>query len=250
MAEVVIKHGESRPLRCLVVDDESVAIQGIVYYIDKLDFLEVTATCSSALEAAQVLKEREIDLMFLDINMPHLSGLDFLESLEKAPLTILTTAYCEYAVDGYRLNVVDYLLKPIAFNRFFQACTKAQEIFESRIIMHKGEKEASSAMYVRQNDAFVRIICEDILYIEGMQNYLKLYFRDRVLVIHQTMGSLEEMLPKEFFFKIHRSFLVNITHIESIIGGRILIGGKELPIASKRKNELLQTVVYKNLISK
>lgn len=250
MAEVVIKQGENRPLRCLIVDDEFGAIQGIVYYIDKLEFLEVTATCSSALEAAEVLKEKEIDLMFLDINMPHLSGLDFLESLEKAPLTILTTAYSEYALEGYRLNVVDYLLKPIAFNRFFQACTKAQEIFQSRIIIQKREKESVSAMYVRQNDAFVRIIWEDILYIEGMQNYLKLYFKERVLVIHQTMTSLEEMLPKEFFFKTHRSYLVNITHIDSITGGRLFIDGKELPIALKRKDELLKTVVYKNLLSK
>lgn len=250
MAEIVIKQSENRPLRCLIVDDESVAIQGIVYYIDKLEFLEVAATCSSALEAAKVLKEKEIDVMFLDINMPHLSGIDFLESLEKAPLTILTTAYSEYALEGYRLNVVDYLLKPIAFNRFFQACTKVQEIFQSRIIIQKREKESSSDMYVRQNDAFVRILWEDILYIEGMQNYLKLYFKERVLVIHQTMTSLEDMLPKEFFFKIHRSFLVNITHIDSITGGRIFIDGKELPIALKRKDELLKTVVYKNLISK
>lgn len=250
MAEVVIKQSENRLLRCLIVDDEAIAIQGISYYIDKLEFLEVAATCSSALEAAEVLKEKEIDLMFLDINMPHLSGLDFLESLEKAPLTILTTAYSEYALEGYRLNVVDYLLKPIAFNRFFQACTKAQEIFQSRIIMQKREKESSSGMYVRQNDAFVRIVWEDILYIEGMQNYLKLYFKERVLIIHQTMTSLEEMLPKEFFFKTHRSFLVNIAHIDSIAGGRIFIGGKELPIALKRKDELLKTVVCKNLISK
>lgn len=250
MAEVVIKQSENRLLRCLIVDDEAISIQGISYYIDKLEFLEVAATCSSALEAAEVLKEKEIDLMFLDINMPHLSGLDFLESLEKAPLTILTTAYSEYALEGYRLNVVDYLLKPIAFNRFFQACTKAQEIFQSRIIMQKREKESSSGMYVRQNDAFVRIVWEDILYIEGMQNYLKLYFKERVLIIHQTMTSLEEMLPKEFFFKTHRSFLVNIAHIDSIAGGRIFIGGKELPIALKRKDELLKTVVCKNLISK
>lgn len=250
MAEVVFKHRESRPLRCLVVDDESVASQGIVYYTEKIDFLEVITTCSSALEAAEVLKAEDVDLMFLDINMPHLSGLEFLESLDRAPLTILTTAYGEYALDGYRFSVVDYLLKPIAFNRFFQACTKAQEIFRSRIVAQRAERETASDMYVRQNDTFVRIVWEDILYVEGMQNYLKLYFREKVLVIHQTMTSLEEMLPKEFFFKIHRSFLVNVAHVDSITGGRLSVGGKDLPIAQKRKDELLKTVVYKNLISK
>lgn len=250
MAEIIIKQKESRPLRCLIVDDEPVAIQGIAYYIDKLDFLEVADTCSSALEAAEILKDKEIDLLFLDINMPHLSGIEFLESLDKAPLTILTTAYSEYALEGYKLNVVDYLLKPIAFNRFFQAAQKAQELFESRIVLQKRVGESNSNMYVRQNDAFVRIIWADILYVEGMQNYLKIYLKDRALVIHQTMSSLEEMLPKEFFFKIHRSFLVNITHIDSIAGGWLLIGGNELPIAKKRKEELLKTVVYKNLISK
>lgn len=250
MPEIILKQSESRPLKCLVVDDEPVAIKGIVYYIGKLDFLEVADTCASAMEAAEILKKKEIDLLFLDISMPHLSGIEFLESLDKTPLTILTTAYSEYALEGYRLNVADYLLKPIAFNRFFQAASKAQEMFRSRIILQKKEQETSPNMYVRQNDVFVRIAWEGILYAEGMQNYLKLHFKDRTLVIHQTMNSLEEMLPKEFFFKIHRSFLVNITHIDSITRGRIFINGKELPIALKRKDELLKTVVYKNLISK
>lgn len=249
MAEVIIKQNENRSLRCLVVDDEPVAVKGIVHYIGKLDFLEVSDTCPSAMKAAEILKNKEIDLLFLDINMPHLSGLEFLESLDKMPLTILTTAYSEYALEGYRLNVVDYLLKPVAFNRFFQASSKAREIFQSRIILQKKE-EAAPNMYVRQNDAFVRIIWEDILYVEGMQNYLKLYFKDKMLIIHQTMTSLEEILPKEFFFKIHRSFLVNIAHIDSIAGGRVLVNGKELPVALKRKDELLKTIVYKNLISK
>lgn len=246
----MIKQREVTPLRCLVVDDEPVAIQGIVYYIGKLDFLEVAATCSSAMEAAEILRNETVDLLFLDINMPDLSGIELLESLDNAPLTILTTAYSEYALEGYRLNVVDYLLKPIAFNRFFQACSKAYELFQSRIVAQKREGEYTSHMYVRQSAGFVRISWEDILYVEGMQNYLKLYFIDRTLVIHQTMGSLEDMLPQEFFFKIHRSFLVNITHIDSIAGGRISIRGRELPIALKRKDELLKTVVYKNLISK
>lgn len=237
-------------LRCLVVDDESFAIEGVVCLINKLNFLSVSATCSSAIEAREVLGKQEIDLMFLDINMPDLTGLEFLESLENTPLTIFTTAYSEYALDGFRLNVVDYLLKPIGFQRFFQACQKAMEIHSSRISLHKNEADIPSDMYIRQGDSFIKIAWEEILYVESMQNYLKLYFKDKSFVIHQTMSSLEEMLPKDVFFRIHKSFLVNTSHIELVSGGRIFVNGKELPLSKHRKDELFDTVILKKLISK
>lgn len=251
MEEFISKQtAEGGRIRCLVVDDESLAIKGMTHYIRKLDFLEVKASCSSAIEAADILKKKEIDLMFLDINMPHLSGLDFLESLDNPPLTIITTAYSEYALEGFRLNVVDYLMKPIAFKRFFQAVSKAQNMFQSHLVLKNGSDEAQSTMYVRQGDGFQRITWENILYVEGMQNYLKLHFKERVLTIHQTMISLEEILPKNSFFRIHRSFLVNIAYIESITGARLFINGKELPISKSRREELMNAVVYKNLISR
>lgn len=250
MTETITKQTETYKLKCLIVDDESIAIKGIANYISRLDFLEVTATCSSAIEAAGILNHTDIDLMFLDINMPHLSGLEFLESLEKAPLTIITTAYSEYALEGFRLQVVDYLMKPIAFQRFFQATTKALNAFRSQLILQGGNEATKPHMYVRQGDSYVRIVWEEILYAEGMQNYLKLHFKDRTLIIHQTMTSLEETLPQEAFFRIHRSYLVNIAHIESISGGRVFIHKKELPIAKQRHEELLKEVVYRNLISK
>lgn len=233
-------------LKCLVVDDESIAREGIVEYIEKLDFMKLVGVCSSAIEAAEYLKQNEIDLMFLDIQMPHLSGLDFLESLQNPPLTIFTTAYSECALDGFRLQVVDYLLKPISFKRFFQASLKAQELVNLR---KQGEVENSN-MFVRQGDSFVRIVWMDILYVESMQNYVKLHFKDKILTIYQTMISLEEMLPKDAFFRIHKSYLINILHIDLITGNRLLIDGHELPISRQRKDDLLNTVVYKNLISK
>ncbi|WEK34253.1 MAG: LytTR family DNA-binding domain-containing protein [Candidatus Pseudobacter hemicellulosilyticus] len=250
MAELIPKPVPASRIRCLVVDDESIAIKGIVNYIDKLDFLETAACCSSALEAAEILKKRDIDLMFLDINMPHLSGLEFLEALEKPPLTIITTAYSEYALEGFRLQVVDYLLKPIAFQRFFQAVSKAQTMFRSQLILGDGDEGAIPDMYVRQGDAFLRIDWQDILYAEGMQNYVKLHFRDKILTIHQTMASLEEILPKNHFFRIHRSYLINIAHIHKISGGEVIINGSNLPIAKPKRQDLLNAVVYKNLISK
>ncbi|GAB6119308.1 LytR/AlgR family response regulator transcription factor [Dysgonomonas termitidis] len=233
-------------MKCLVVDDEPIARGGIIDYIEKLDFLEVSGVCSSAIEAAEILKKKDIDLIFLDIQMPHLTGLEFLETLENKPLTILATAYSEYALEGFRLQVVDYLLKPITFKRFFQAALKAKEAFELKSHVYN----ENTSVYVRQGDSFVKIAWTDILYVESMQNYLKLHFNDKTLIIHQTMTSLEDMLPKDSFFRIHKSFLVNIAHIEMINGGRIFVDNRELPISRQRKDELLNTVVYKNLISK
>ena len=141
-------------------------------------------------------------------------------------------------------------MKPIGFQRFFQAVSKARDLFFSQLVLRSEHDETASSMYVRQGDAFQRIVWRDILYAEGMQNYVRLYFKDKVLTIHQTMTSLEEMLPKESFFRIHRSFLINLSHIDSISGGRLFINGKELPVSKQRREELLSTVVYKNLISK
>jgi len=250
MGEIVSKQTSSRLLRCLIVDDEPIAIKGVVNFINQLDFLEVADTCTSAMKATEILKAKDIDLMFLDINMPMLSGLEFLQSLDKSPLTILTTAYSEHALEGFRLNVVDYLMKPLEFQRFFQAANKALSIFQSRLILQNSKEGADSDMYIRQGDTFQRIIWQDILFVEGMQNYLKLHFKEKTLIIHQTMISLEEMLPKDAFFRIHQSYLINTHKIDAISGGRVFIDGKQLPISRHRKEALLKAVVYIKLISK
>lgn len=236
-------------MKCLIIDDEPLARFHMKELADQIDFLTVEGTCATALEADTVVREKEIDLLFLDINMPYLNGLEFLEQLENPPLCILTTAYSEYALEGYRLQVVDYLLKPIAFNRFYQAVNKAQQQF---IISEKMKKNSfdDPFLYVRQSDTFVKVSWVDILYIESMQNYTKLHFKDKSLVIHQTMKAIEESLPTEHFFRIHKSFLINITHIDMISGGRLFINKTELPISRTRKEELLNQVVYKKLISK
>jgi len=250
MAEIQSRQMNGRRLQCLVVDDEPIAIRGVVNFINRLDFLEVAATCTSAMKATEILKANDIDLMFLDINMPMLSGLEFLESLDKSPLTILTTAYSEHALEGFRLNVVDYLMKPLEFNRFFQAASKALDLYQARVILQSGKEGSDADMYIRQGDTFQRIIWEDILFVEGMQNYLKLHFKEKTFIIHQTMTSLEDMLPKEAFFRIHQSYLINTRKIDAISGGRVYIDGKQLPISRHRKEDLLKTVVYVKLISK
>ncbi|WP_298740632.1 LytTR family DNA-binding domain-containing protein [uncultured Chitinophaga sp.] len=250
MGDVLLKQTSSLRLKCLVVDDEPVAIKGVVNFIKQLDFLEVADTCTSAIKATEILKAKDIDLMFLDINMPMLSGLEFLQSLEKSPLTILTTAYSEHALEGFRLNVVDYLMKPLEFQRFFQAANKALGIYQSRLVLQNTKEGADADMYIRQGDSFQRINWQDILFVEGMQNYLKLHFKEKTFIIHQTMSSLEEMLPKDSFFRIHQSYLINTHKIDAISGGRVFINGKQLPLSRHRKEALLKAVVYIKLISK
>ncbi|AZB09324.1 DNA-binding response regulator [Chryseobacterium sp. G0162] len=237
-------------MKCLIVDDEPLARFHLKELADKIDFVSVEGTCATALEADAKVKESEIDLLFLDINMPYLNGIDFLEQLENPPLCIFTTAYSEYALEGFRLQVVDYLLKPIAFNRFYQAVNKAQQQFIINEKLRKNTPLDDPFLYVRQSDTFIKVSWVDILYIESMQNYTKLHFKDKSLVIHQTMKAIEESLPSEHFFRIHKSFLINIIHIDMISGGRLFINKTELPISRTRKEELLNQVVYKKLISK
>jgi DNA-binding LytR/AlgR family response regulator len=243
------KQNKKQTLKCLVVDDESFAIEGIAGYIDKLDFLELSDTSSSVIEATEKLRQKKIDLIFLDINMPELTGVEFMESLENPPLTIFTTAYSEYALEGFRLNVVDYLLKPIGFQRFFQGAQKALELYLSRHA-NRNANIVGSEMYIKQDDSFVKIVWEDILYVEAMQNYLKLYFKDRSYLIRQTMASLEEILPEGAFFRIHKSYLVNVSRIDKVSGGRVFVSGIDLPLSKHRKDELFNSVILKKLVSK
>lgn len=250
MTHIISQQPDVPKMRCLIVDDEENAIDGIRDYLNEMDSFCIVDTCLSALEAMDVLKQKEIDLMFLDINMPRLNGLEFLELLENPPLTILTTAYSEYALDGFRLHVVDYLLKPYTFQWFFSATQKAVDLFKARLLLDGSDGEKVPDMYIRQGDSYQRINGEEILFAEAMQNYLKLHLENKVFVIHQTMTSLEEILPKTHFFRIHNSYLVNVKHIDRISGGRLFIHGKELPISKYRKDDFLNSVVYKNLISK
>lgn len=250
MAHIIPQQSDNIKLKCLIVDDEENAIDGIVDFLKEIGSFEIVDTCLSALEAMEVLKNKEIDLMFLDINMPRLSGLELLETLQNPPMTILTTAYSEFALEGFRLNVVDYLLKPYTFKRFLQAAQKALDLYKSRILVEKNELDKTVDMYIRQGDSFQRINWNDILYVQAMQNYIKLYLKEKTFVIHQTMVSLEEILPRDQFYRVHNSYLVNISRIESISGGRLYINDHEIPISKHRREAFLDSIVYKNLMSK
>lgn len=250
MTNIISQQPDNLKLKCLIVDDEENAIDGIADFLKEIGSFQVIDTCLSAIEAMEVLKSVEIDLMFLDINMPRLTGLELLETLQNPPLTILTTAYSEFALEGFRLNVVDYLLKPYTFQRFLQATNKAVDLFKSQIMLGNNKEDSNSDMYIRQGDTFQRINWNDILYIEAMQNYVKLYLQERKFIIHQTMSSLEEILPRDRFYRVHNSYLINTAHIESISGGRLFINSHEIPISKHRKEAFLDSIVYRNLMSK
>ncbi|MCW8311903.1 LytR/AlgR family response regulator transcription factor [Sphingobacterium thalpophilum] len=229
-----------KPLSCLIVDDEPLAAQGMKYYLGKIADVSVVDMCFSAFEASEKLKQHQIDLVFLDINMPDISGLEWLESILSPPLVILTTAYSEYALEGYRLNVVDYLLKPIGLPRLLAAIEKAH----SRKKTSPVERERRvTDLYVRHNDALVKVNLDDILFIEAMQNYIKIYTDSTIYIAHQTMVSMSEKLNGQQFYRIHKSYLINIAYISSIKGNRIFISGHELPLSKHRREDFLKRIV-------
>lgn len=241
---------EEMKMKCIIVDDEPMLRQHIAEMTEQIDFLDLVETFPSAVAATSRLQQGDIDLIFLDINMPYLNGIDFLDSLENPPLCIFITAYSEYALEGFRLQAVDYLLKPIVFQRFYQASTKAFQLFLQRNKPIQESNPNDHMLFVRQGDAFVKISWTDILYAESMQNYTKLHFKERTITIHQTMLALEEALPSNHFFRIHKSYLVNVNHIDVITGGRVYIQERELPISRTKREELLQNIVFKKLLSR
>ena len=199
------------------------------------------------MEAIRFVETNKIDVIFLDINMPSMNGLEMLDKMESPPIVIITTAYSEYAIEGYRLQVADYLLKPIEYNRFRQAALKALQIYRQRNIVEQQDNVEDRYIYVRQEGGFLRILQQDILYIRSMENYVNIKLTDRQLIVHTTMQSIEKVLDTNRFFRIHRSFLVNVRRIESISGGRVIIDGHSLPLSRRRKEELFKSIVYKNI---
>lgn len=199
------------------------------------------------MEAIRFVETNKIDVIFLDINMPSMNGLEMLDKMESPPIVIITTAYSEYAIEGYRLQVTDYLLKPIEYNRFRQAALKALQIYRQRNMVEQQDNVEDRYIYVRQEGGFLRILQQDILYIRSMENYVNIKLTDRQFIVHTTMQSIEKVLDTNRFFRIHRSFLVNVRRIESISGGRVIIDGHSLPLSRRRKEELLKSIVYKNI---
>ncbi len=239
-------------LKTIIVDDEPLALEILEAHIAKIPELELIAKCSNALEAHQILQEQDIDLILLDIQMPQLTGTDFLKGLQNPPMVIFTTAYSNYAVEGFELNAVDYLLKPISFERFFKAINKALEQYHSKE-EHKNppSQEAEDFVFIKADKKLVKVHYKDIFYIEGLKDYVIVFTSTGKIITLQTMKKLEEKLPQNLFKRIHRSYIVNLDKIQSVIGNMVEISpkgeSKLLPVGKNYREELLNIINEKRL---
>jgi DNA-binding LytR/AlgR family response regulator len=228
-------------IRCLIVDDEPLAVRLVSSYCLQVPELEVVATCSSAIDAFAVLREQRIDLLFLDIKMPRLLGTDFLRSLSDPPKVILITAYREYALDGYELDIVDYLLKPVSFTRFMKAVEKAgRQLFHEWSFPNSGgEGTKEPFLYFRINREMVKVMLEDILFAESRKEYVMLYLEgNRTLLVKQSISSLEKMLSPHRFIRVHRSYLVTRGKIQSYTSMKLRIGSHAIPVGRLYKHNI------------
>ncbi|MXV52900.1 response regulator [Pedobacter sp. HMF7647] len=229
-------------IKTLLVDDEPHALEVIENYLQNFSELEIVTKCSNAIQAFQVLQQTRVDLMFLDIKMPGLSGTDLMRSLKHPPKVIFTTAYHDYAVEGFDLNALDYLMKPIAFDRFLKAMDK---VFATFSVANKQisieEKPALSNkdvfLYLKVERKMVKVNVNDIYWMESLKDYIKVVLKDKVLISKQKISLLEELLPEEKFVRIHRSFIVSMDKVDSYHSYSVEIGGKELPIGRNYKAE-------------
>lgn len=221
-------------LKCIAVDDEPLALQLMQDYISKVSFLQLVTTCSDAFEANQVLQEQEIDLVFIDIQMPGITGLQFIKSLTLRPMFILVTAYEKFALESYDLNVVDYLLKPVELSRFIQACNKANELY---LLKHKHDSNGSDYFFLNVDYSMVKVMFSDIMWVEGLRDYLKIHLVPpaKPLIARISMKAIEEELPPSKFQRIHKSFIVSTDHITSVKKSSVFVGNMELPVGETYK---------------
>lgn len=229
-------------MKCIIVDDEPLAIEVIESHIDKLDDVEIVAKCSNALSAFGILQKEQVDLIFLDIQMPKLTGIDFLKTLRNPPKVIFTTAYREFALESYDLNAVDYLLKPISFDRLLKAIGKVYEKKPDIVSSSKPTNlaESDNYFYVKADKKMVKIELNEVLYIESLKDYVRIKTKDRVIITHQKISYLEEKLPESDFLRVHRSYLIAIGKVDSFSASTIEIGDFDIPIGRNYKNQVIQ----------
>jgi DNA-binding LytR/AlgR family response regulator len=235
-------------LNCIAVDDEPLALNLLEDNISKLSYLNLVATCSDAFEATKVLQENKIDLMFIDIQMPGLTGLEFIKSLAKKPMVILLTAYKQYALDSYDLDVVDYLLKPVALDRFMKACNKAKGLYDLKNSKQQlFDKPVVDYFFQYVDYSQLKILFSDIVWIEGLGDYIKIHLKssNKPLVIRNTIKAMEDDLPSSKFIRIHKSYIISIDSITAIRKNSVFIKDFELPVGETYR-EVIDQLTGKN----
>jgi two-component system, LytTR family, response regulator len=239
-------------MRCIIVDDEPLAREGLELKVQKTGFLELVGMFSGGLSANKFLAENAVDLIFLDIQMPDLTGLELLRTLKNPPLVIFTTAFSEYALEGFELDVVDYLLKPIDFQRFIKAANKAHEIWEqSRPKKRDVVEIPSEFIYIRADRQFIKVFFKDIRYIEGMKNYAMVHTVNEKLMTAISLQQILEQLPDTQFARINKSYIININYIQRILPDFILLDKKtELPFGNAFQEAFIEKFVKGNLLER
>lgn len=228
-------------LRCIAIDDEPLALELLEDNISKVPFLHLIAKCNNAMEAMKVLQEQPADLIFLDIQMPGLTGLQFLQSLTNKPMAILITAYEKYALDGYNLDVVDYLVKPVSLDRFIKACNKAWELFELRNKKQTVNEPAADYIFVNVDYSLLKVELSDITWIEGLKDYIKINLKNstKPVITRMSMKSMEEELPAARFLRIHKSFIISKQHVTAVRKNSVFLGSMEIPVSDSYRDTIV-----------
>jgi DNA-binding LytR/AlgR family response regulator len=231
-------------MKCLIVDDEPLAQELIESYIARIPNLEVVKKCNDAIQAFEVMKKEKIDLIFLDIQMPVIDGLGFLKSVKNIPAVIITTAFPQHALESYDFDVTDYLLKPISFERFLKAVNKVHD--QKKNISSNTPEQKTDFIFLKVDGKLVKVNFSEIMYVEGMKDYLKVFLKDKFYVVHQTMKKFEESLPHQQFVRVHKSYIVSLPAVKTIIGNYIEVNDQHIPIGANYKDELIQLVFKLN----
>ncbi len=236
-------------LTCLIIDDEPIARQGLENYVQQIDFLDLKGICKNAMQANTILTEQTIDLLFLDIEMPMLSGIDFLKTTANPPAVIFTTAYSEYALEGYQFDVIDYLLKPISFDRFLLATNKALRLLAPNK-QDRGKQKEAPYIFVKTDKQLVKLNIKEILYVEGMQNYIIFHTTKEKIMALVPLKNIFDLLSETAFIKVHKSFVVAKDKVEKIIGNQVSIADKLLPISTRMRKEVVEKLTGNRLLKK
>jgi len=242
-------------INCVIIDDEPLAREGLAKYVREVDFLHLVDTCENPVELVKILDQQRVDLLFLDIQMPKMNGIDFLKIVQKPPMVIITTAFPSYALEGFQLNALDYLLKPITLDRFLKAAGKARDYHR---LLNKAEAGPASSppdppadyFFIKCGSKFEKIHFADIMYVEGMQNYVTIYTRKGKYVTLLYLKHLEENLDSNSFIRVHKSYIVSIDKIEGIEGNEIFIQSYRIPISRNYREQVIQRVVSNKLWDK
>ncbi len=231
-------------INCVIIDDEPLARKGLKEYIADVDFLKLVGEFDSPLKATELISRGEAQLLFLDIQMPKITGLDFFKTLQNPPPVIFTTAYPQYALDGFEVNALDYLVKPISFERFLKAALRAKEFYEVR---EKNVAELATAgtdyLFIKADNKLVKLQYDDILFAEALQNYVVIHTKEKKYITYLTFKSVEDYLPSTLFLKTHKSFIISAAKVESIEGNDIRIGLHHIPISRNLKDEVMDKLL-------